>query len=197
MPTNALLIDFEKKVKQAFLDKRIKAPIHLSGGNEDKLLEIFKNINQEDWVFSTWRSHYHAILKGIPEEWVFSEIIAGRSMFLINREHKFISSSIVGGILPIACGVAWALRRKSINERVWVFVGDMTARTGIYHEFIEYCRGHDLPVSIVIEDNGLSTNTPTIQVWGESQRNRVFSAPIKYSYKRVYPHVGCDEFVQF
>ena len=32
------------------------------------LIKIFKNIKSDDWVFSTWRNHYHALLKGIPKE---------------------------------------------------------------------------------------------------------------------------------
>ena len=61
------LIDFETDIETRFLNKEIKAPIHLSNGNEDELIEIFKFISRQDWVFSTWRSHYHALLKEIPE----------------------------------------------------------------------------------------------------------------------------------
>ena len=188
------LIAFEERVKQAFLDKRIAAPVHLSGGNEDALIEIFKDIRDKDWVFSTWRSHYHALLKGMSEEELFAEILAGHSMYLNSAKYKIVCSSIVGGILPIACGVALGARLKGLQEHVWVFVGDMTARTGIYHEFLEYCRGFDLPVSIVIEDNSLSTNTPTQEVWG-NQRAQI---PIRrYRYERQHPHVGVGQFVAF
>ena len=188
------LIAFEERVKQAFLDKQIHAPVHLSGGNEEQLIEIFKDVRDKDWVFSTWRSHYHALLKGIPEEELFKEILAGRSMYLNNARHKFVCSSIVGGILPIACGVALGAKLKGLDEKIWVFVGDMTARTGIYHEFVEYCRGFDLPVSVVIEDNHLSTNTPTSEAWGLQHAQ----IPIhRYKYERQYPHVGVGTFVAF
>ena len=36
------LIDFELRVKKAYEDGKIKAPVHLSGNNEDQLIEIFK-----------------------------------------------------------------------------------------------------------------------------------------------------------
>ena len=188
------LVAFEERVKQAFLDKRIHAPVHLSGGNEEQLIEIFKEIRDKDWVFSTWRSHYHALLKGMPQEELLAEILAGRSMYLNSAKYKIVCSSIVGGILPIACGVALGTKLKDLQEHVWVFAGDMTARTGIYHEFVEYCRGFDLPVSIVIEDNGLSTNTPTAESWG-TQRAQI---PIRrYRYERQHPHVGVGIYVAF
>lgn len=197
--TSNSLIAFEDRVKEAFLKKQITSPVHLSGGNEESLIRIFQNIQPNDWVFSNWRSHYHALLKGIHPDWIFNEIVAGRSMYLINKEHKFIASSIVGGILPIACGVALAAKRLEKEERIWVFVGDMTSRTGIYHEFLSYCDGFELPVNVVIEDNGLSTNTPTKETWGNEEMETVSSniPTIRCSYKRVYPHVGVGEFVSF
>ena len=193
--TKESLIAFEERVKQAFLDKRILAPVHLSGNNEEQLIEIFKDVRPQDWVFSTWRSHYHALLKGIPEDELFQMILEGRSMYLNSRKHKFVCSSIVGGILPIACGVALANKRLNLDERVFVFIGDMTARTGIFDEFSQYAVGHDLDVKVIIENNGLSTNTPTENVWGRKENIRLW--PETYSYTRDFPHVGVGQYVAF
>lgn len=193
-PTIVSLQAFEERVKDAFLNGDIRAPVHLSGGNEDKLIDIFQRIRDEDWVFSTWRNHYHALLKGIPEDWLYDEILAGRSMMIHSKEHRFLTSSIVGGILPIALGVAMGIQRNGGTERVWVFVGDMAAQTGVFHEFRYYAKGHDLPIHIVIEDNGLSTNTPTKESWG----TRSGLAPVDYyAYRRTFPHVGVGTFVTF
>ena len=62
------LIDFEKRMSDYYKNSRIKAPMHLSGGNEQELIELFSEIDEGDWVFSSWRNHYHALLKGIPKE---------------------------------------------------------------------------------------------------------------------------------
>ena len=188
------LIAFEQRVKDAFLAKQIHAPVHLSGGNERELIEAFTHLQPGDYVFSTWRSHFHALLKGIPPEWVYAEILAGRSMYLMNREHRFFSSAIVGGILPIALGVALGIKRNGGDETVWVFIGDMAARTGIYHEFAQYYRGHDLPVNVVIEDNGLSTDTPTEAAWGTSKASLKIT---RYHYERTQPHCGVGQHVAF
>lgn len=193
--TKECLIDFETRVKEAFLTQKIHAPIHLSGGNEAQLIDIFRDVRPQDWVFSTWRNHYHALLKGIPEEWLYQEILAGRSMYISSKEHRFLSSSIVGGILPIACGMAMGIKRLGLNERVWVFIGDMSAHTGICFETSRYARGHNLPMTVVVEDNGLSTNTPTRQVWGMDFGEQTGYGC--YKYKRSYPHVGVGEFVTF
>lgn len=106
------LINFEDDIKKVYESGKIKAPIHLSGNNEDQLIKIFKKVKKNDWVFSTWRNHYHALLKGIPKEWLKKEIIEGRSMGINNIKYKFYSSAIVGGILPIALGVGKSIQLK-------------------------------------------------------------------------------------
>ena len=107
MITKRQLIKFEEDIKFLYENKKIKAPIHLSGNNEKNLIKIFKNIKSDDWVFSTWRNHYHALLKGIPKELLKKKIIQGKSMGIMSKKYKFFSSAIVGGILPIAMGVAY------------------------------------------------------------------------------------------
>ena len=69
------LIKFELKIKKIYEEGKIKAPIHLSGGNENQLIKIFKKIKRNDWVISNWRSHYHALLHGIPEKLAFKKNI--------------------------------------------------------------------------------------------------------------------------
>jgi len=58
------LINFENEIKDLFEQGKIRAPIHLSCNNEDMLIDLFKNIKYDDWVLSTHRNHYHALLHG-------------------------------------------------------------------------------------------------------------------------------------
>lgn len=189
------LIAFEERIVAAFSAKQIRAPIHLSSTTQaDKLIEIFKDVKPNDWVCSGWRSHFHCLLKGMPEETLHSEILAGHSMHVCSKEHRIICSSIVGGILPIACGLALGAKMRGSDEVIWVFVGDMTATTGLFHEFKQYCKGHDLPVHVVIENNDLSTDAPTKKVWGLAKGK----VPVtRYRYKRTTPHVGVSQFIAF
>lgn len=203
--TSETLRAFEAEVQRLFLEAKIRGPVHLSCGNEEQLIQIFKDVNKEDWVFSTWRNHYHALLHGISEEWLMKEILAGNSIHVNNPDHHFYTSAIVGGIIPIAVGVAAALKAKGSTRKVWCFVGDMTAATGIFNEAQKYAQNFQLPITFVIEVNGLSTNTPTSAAWGidgappavspvQTMTSNVWS----YSYTREkYPHVGVGQLVHF
>jgi len=172
------LIAFEVDIASLFEQAKIPSPVHLSKGNEYELITIFRDIKPTDWVFSNHRSHYHALLKGIPPEWLKAEILANRSITINNAEYNFFSSAIVGGILPIAVGVAMT------QQVVWCFCGDMASETGIFHECVKYATGHKLPIHFVVEDNGFSVDTPTGKVW-------------RYSYQREFPHQGMGKFVIF
>lgn len=189
------LIEFEKKIKRIYEKGKIKAPIHLSGNNEDQLIKIFKKIDKSDWVFSSWRNHYHALLKGISPEWLEKEIVKGRSMGINNLKKKFYSSAIVGGIIPIAMGVAQSIKLKKQKNKVWVFIGDMTFETGIFHECYKYSKNFNLPIKFVIEDNNLSTNTPTNLAW--KKKSKKPKDVIYYKYKRKLPHHGTGSWILF
>lgn len=189
------LIHFENKIVESWDDGKIRGPVHLSGGNEKPLIEIFKRISENDWVFSTWRSHYHALLKGVSPDWLETEILEGRSITIVNKDEKFYSSAIVGGIIPVAVGVAMSNKLKNIDETVWCFIGDMTFETGTFMENYKYAKNFNLPIKFVVEDNKVSTNTPTIETWGK--KSEIPDDIIWYEYDKVWPHYGTGKWVIF
>ena len=195
------LINFEEEIASLFNQGKIKAPVHLYQGNEDKIIEIFKKINKQDWVFCSWRSHYQCLLKGVPKEEVKNEILSGRSISLCFPEHKIYSSALVGGSIPIAVGAALSLKiKKDKGTMVYCFMGEMTSETGIAHECIKYSISHDLPIHFIIEDNEKSVCTHTRNTWklkkltyeGVNDKYVTF-----YSYKSKWPHAGAGKRIQF
>ena len=209
MVTKESLISFEKEIGEMFNDGKIRAPIHLYNGNEDLMMEIFKDIDIEnDWVCCTWRNHYQALLKKIPEEIIKENIINGKSMVMNLPEYKFICSSIVGGIPSIAAGIAFAIKLQNKSNRVWCWVGDMSAETGAFHEAYKYSLNHDLPITFVVEDNRKSVCTPTPNIWGretpyylnQEYKGGVLKQKNLYYYQysnEKYPHAGAGVRVQF
>jgi pyruvate dehydrogenase E1 component alpha subunit len=194
------LRNFENRVAEIFNSGKIKAPVHLSDGNEASLIDVFRNVKESDWVICSWRSHYQCLLKGVPEEELLSEIIAGRSISLSFPSRRIFSSAIVGGQVPIAVGIALAEKMNKSDNHVWCFIGDMTSETGMVSTSIKYSENHDLPITFVIEDNGLSVLTDTRKVWKNSKlsyENQSSNKVISFKYKSSYPHAGAGKRVQF
>jgi pyruvate dehydrogenase E1 component alpha subunit len=202
------LIAFEQEIGERFNNREIRAPIHLSSGNENQIIRVFSECGidiKNDWVCCTWRNHYQALLKGVPKDLLREKIIAGKSMVLNLPEYRFISSSIVGGIPSIAVGLALASKIKNTGEKVWCWTGDMSAETGAWHEAYKYAVNHDLPLTFVVEDNQLSVLTPTDKIWNRqvpyyTQDQDWYQSPhlIYYRYKnKKWPHAGAGVRVQF
>ena len=194
--TSQDLINFEDDIISHWENGEIRGPIHLSNGNEEQLIKIFSKIGVDDWVFSTWRSHYHALLHGVEPKVLKQKILDGKSITIIDKNSNFYSSAIVNGIIPIALGVSKALKLKNSKDKVWCFVGDMTFETGLFYEAHKYARNFDLPLNFVVEDNGVSTNTPTSDTWNGIQRE-IPDDVIYYKYKSKYPHYGTGKWVVF
>lgn len=197
--TKEELIGFETRMAELFNTGKIKAPVHLYDGNEDQIIEVFKQIRPQDWVFCSWRSHYQCLLKGVPPQDVEKEIVAGRSISLCFPEYKIYSSAIVGGVLPIAVGTAMSIKMKGEDSKVYCFMGDMTSETGIAHESIKYSAAWKLPIKFIIEDNEKSVCTDTRKVWNKNYITYSGNTDYLhyYKYKTKYPHAGAGVRVQF
>lgn len=190
------LIAFAADIAAEFNAGRIPHPVHLSDGNEDALLECFRDIKPTDWLCGSWRFHSQCLLHGVPPDTLKTAILRGESMRLTFPEHRIYCSSIVGGILPIAVGIAMGIKRHGGSERVHCWLGDMTAETGTFHECLKYSRFRDLPIRFIVEDNGISVCTPTAEVWG-GRTNWEAEGVEYYEYRSRYPHAGAGQRVQF
>lgn len=196
---------FEADIAAEFNAGRIRAPVHLDGGSEEQLIEIFKDVKPGDWILGSWRQHYHALLAGVPPDELKAAILRGRSITLCFPSHRVLSSAIVGGVLPIAVGLGMGIKRRGGTERVWCFMGDMTAQTGLALECIVYAANNDLPVKWVVEANGKSVCTPSDEAWCEPHpfwrfwrlRLARFNSVQIYNYELSYPHSGAGTRVNF
>ena len=194
------LIAFETEIADLFNAAKIRAPIHLYYGNEEKMIELFRDVQPEDWVFCSWRSHYQCLLKGVPPEELKAEILAGHSISLCFPKQRIVSSAIVGGIIPIAVGAALGLKRSGEKGMVHCFAGEMTSETGVFHECVKYSHNHQLPIRFIVEDNGKSVCTDTRETWNQpvlTYENANHPLVTFYKYQTKYPHAGAGSRVQF
>lgn len=197
------LANFEKEIAGIFATGVIRAPVHLRAGREEALIRIFQenSIGPEDYVFGHWDSHELALLKGVPREEVKQAIIDGKSISLCFPEYKVFCTGIVGSLMGTATGAAWALKNQGKKGRAFIFCGDMTAETGIFHEAVKYAVNFDLPATFIVGDNGLSVMTNTREVWGCPEpwfKGTKYDKKIIYfKYTNTYPHSGLGWKIKF
>jgi TPP-dependent pyruvate/acetoin dehydrogenase alpha subunit len=184
------LIDFEKEVAAHWEAGDLPYLIHLSGGNEDFLIDLFEEVQDGDWIFSTHRNHHHALLSGVPRDELLRKIIAGNSMFVFDSKCNFFTSSILAGNCCIAAGVAYALKEKGSENWVYCFLGDGAEEQGHFYEAVMFVEGQDLPCMFIIEDNNRSVDTTIEERNPNKFRFEMPSCVIRNEYTATYPHAG-------
>lgn len=184
------LLKFEQNIVELWEAGDLPYLLHLCGGNENWLVDLFSNIKEGDWIFSTHRSHYHALLSGISRNRLEKLIRTGDSMFVFDRERQFFSSSVLAGTSCIAAGVAWSLKEESSTNRVWCFLGDGAEEEGHFYEAVMMVAGHDLPCTFIIEDNNRSVDTSIEERMPTRFRMSWPDCVVRHRYSPVYPHAG-------
>ena len=135
----------------------------------------------------------------MPPDELREACFRGDSIALCFPKYNVLCSAIVGGILPIAVGVAMGLKRRGDPARVHVWSGDMTAETGIFHECVKYASCNMLNMRFIVEDNGISVCTDTKAAWGMTKPGMEDGAVeiARYGYQSKYPHAGAGKRIQF
>ena len=153
----------ELRIEEEYPKDEMKTPVHLCIGQEAVAAAVSVNLKKSDYVFSNHRSHGHYIAKGGDLNAMIAELYCretgcsksrGGSMHLIDADVGMLgSSSIVGGCIPIAAGVALAIKMKKTRQVSVAFFGDAATEEGVFYESVNFAVLKKLPVIFVCENN--------------------------------------------
>lgn len=159
----------EEVIIENYCDNNMKTPMHMSMGSEAISTGVCSNLNEEDQVFGTFRSHAPYLAKTMDIDGFFAELYGKKngccegkagSMHLCNMEKGYVSSSaIVASNIPVSVGAAFANKIKKNDKKVVVFFGDGATEEGSFWESINIASLWSLPVLFVCEDNRLAVHT--------------------------------------
>jgi pyruvate dehydrogenase E1 component alpha subunit len=189
--TAADLIRIENRIKSLWLQGQIPYMLHLAGGNEDQLIRIFSQMGPDDWIFTGHRSHYHALLHGMPEDELVRQIMEGRSMCL--QWPRMVQSSILAGVCAMAAGMAMSIKLRGGTERVWCFLGDGGSDEGTFWEAARWVSARDLPCAFILENNQTSCGVGFSERWGRNMPWNLPDSVQVYWYEPTLPHAGTRE----
>lgn len=160
----------EEKIREHYNEDEMKTPMHMSMGEEAIAVGVCHALKAEDQIFGTYRSHAIYLAKTGDADNFFAEMYGkdtslqkgkGGSMHLCAPESGFMgTSAIVGSIIPVAVGAAFANKRNGNGKLVAVFFGDGATDEGVFWESLNAACLMKLPILFVCEDNGLAVHTP-------------------------------------
>ncbi len=165
-----LIRSVEEKIVQEYHNRNIRMAIHLSIGQEAIPTGILLAAQKSDCCVSTHRSHAHYLAKGGNLTEMIDELYSletgcchgrGGSMHLFDKKvNLWGSGAIVAGSIPIATGMALALKQRATDAICIGFTGDGGTDEGAFYESLNLAALLKLPVLFVLENNGYSVLTP-------------------------------------
>ena len=160
---------FEERAAEAYAIGKIGGFCHLYVGQEAVGIGAISVLRPDDYVMSAYREHVQALAKGIPSRAVMAELYGratgcsggrGGSMHLYSAEHNFLGGwGIVGGQIPMATGVAWAIRYRGEDRVCLCFMGEAAVNQGAFHESLNMAALWKLPVIYIVENNRFGMGT--------------------------------------
>ena len=161
---NMLLIRrFEEQCGRLYMEQKIKGFLHLYIGEEAIATGAISGLRDDDYIITHYRDHGHALARGLDVGAVMSELMGkatgcsggkGGSMHLFDVSKGFMGGhAIVGAHLPIAVGLAFAIKQQKRDSVVLCFFGDGAVNQGEFHEAMNLSSVWNLPVLFVLENN--------------------------------------------
>lgn len=158
---------FETRLQENMKD--VFCPVHLSLGHEGVAADIHEVFKPGDWIFSNHRNHGHYMACGGDMEGLWLEIMGSPkginkgfsgSQGFNDERRNFHASAIVGGLVGVATGTAYAIKMDKSPNVVICCVGDAGTEGGVFWESLNFAALHSLPIAFICENNGMSVDSP-------------------------------------
>ena len=164
-----LIRRFEEKAAEMYALGKIGGFLHLYIGQEAVAVGAMSTLRPDDYAIAGYREHGHILAKGGDPRRIMAELFGrkdgvskgkGGSMHMFDREINFLGGhAIVGGYLPLAAGVGFAIRYEDRQRVILCFFGDGSVPQGEFHESMNLAALWKLPVVFVCENNRYAMGT--------------------------------------
>jgi len=164
-----LIRAFEEKAAEMYTKGKIGGFLHLYSGQEAVAVGFISVLREDDYVVGAYREHGQCIAKGAEPKYVMAELYGkatgvskgkGGSMHMFDVKRGFLGGhGIVGGGMPLAIGVGFAIKYRKTDQVCVCFFGDGAVNEGAFHEALNMVALWNLPVIYVLENNMYAMGT--------------------------------------
>ena len=164
-----LIRRFEERSAKLYQEQKIGGFCHLYSGQEPVAVGSIGVLREDDYVITAYRDHGHALARGMDARPAMAELLGkaagcsrgkGGSMHYFDAEKGFMGGhAIVASHLPLAAGIAFAIKYRGEDRVVICYFGDGAMDQGSLHEAFNMAALWKLPVIYVVENNMMSMGT--------------------------------------
>jgi len=192
-----LIRHFEERLIHLHDEERFSGHYHVYIGQEATGVPALSCLERGDFLFTTHRNHGHLLARGADPRRLFAEILGrkdgynkgkGGTFHLAASELGFFhTSGIVGGIIPLATGTAYAAKAKKSGQITVCLFGDGALEEGAAPESFNLASLWKLPVLFLCENNGKygagravgAAQSPTMAVYPLTDLPATYKIPAK------------------
>lgn len=168
-----LIRHFEEKCAEGYAYGKIGGFLHLYIGEEAVAVGSIGALRDDDHIVTHYRDHGYALAKGCDPGAVLAELYGratgvsggrGGSMHLADVSRHFWGGyAIVAGHIPLAVGIAQAIKYRGDDLVVVCYFGDGSTTNGYFHEALNIAAVWQLPIIFLAENNlyGMGTAITT------------------------------------
>ncbi len=160
---------FEERCAEAYALGKIGGFCHLYIGQEAISAGTMSVIRADDYIVTSYRDHGQALARGVSPRAVMAELFGridgcskgkGGSMHIFDKSRNFLGGhGIVGAHIPLAAGVAWAIKYRAGDQVCVCFFGEAAVNIGAFHEALNMASLWKLPAVFIIENNRYGMGT--------------------------------------
>ena len=174
-----LIRRFEEKAAEAYALGKIGGFLHLYIGEEAVAVGATSVTRHDDYAIAAYREHGHCLAKGADPRRAMAELYGridglskgkGGSMHLFDKSVNFLGGhAIVGAHLPLAVGVAFAIKYRGGDQVIVCYFGDGAVPEGEFHEAMNLAALWKLPVIFLCENNRYAMGTSLERALAETE----------------------------
>ncbi|BDF57766.1 acetoin:2,6-dichlorophenolindophenol oxidoreductase subunit alpha [Christensenellaceae bacterium] len=181
---------FEERVNEMFMKGLIHGTTHLAVGEEATAAGGINALNPDDYIMSCHRGHAHCIAKGADVKRMMCELLGkkegfckglGGSMHIVDISvGNFGANGVIGPAIPMATGVALAIKKDKSSKVILDYFGDGTSNSGLFHEALNMAALWKLPIIYMCENNLYGMSTPvenSVSVKDIATRAKAYGIP--------------------
>src|SRR5213075_775136 len=164
-----LIRRFEERASQQYQAQKIGGFCHLYIGQEAVVTGAVAAIRFDDYFITAYRDHAHALVRGTSANACMAELFGkdtgcsrglGGSMHFFDKEHHMYGGhAIVSAHVPLAVGLAFAIKYRDEDRVTLCFFGDGAINQGSFHEALNLAALYKLPIILICENNLFAMGT--------------------------------------
>src|SRR5258707_6140500 len=165
-----LMRAFDERLSILVKQGKVRSGVYTGIGQEAIIVGTCFGLRKEDFICPLHRDLGSFLMKGVESRVMMSQMFAkstglskGRDSALhsgVNELGIFGNTSMLGGNLPVAAGLALTFKMEKSDNVVIAYFGEGASNTGDFHEALNLAGVQQLPVIFICENNQYAYSVP-------------------------------------